>query len=89
MNASGNRIDEVSDLKVLHKLNQLIIENNELNELSGLLDALLHWPSLFKLNLAGNPVCQVKKYKEDIIIISKSLGKKITFKFFESCLKYS
>ncbi|XP_065670753.1 protein phosphatase 1 regulatory subunit 42 isoform X2 [Hydra vulgaris] len=73
LNVSGNHLDVIGDLSILYKLNQLLIENNDLNELSDLLNALKKWPSLNKLNIVGNPLCHIKKYKESIIVTSKSL----------------
>jgi len=73
LNISSNNIEDVTDLQVLRKLNHLMISDNNISNWSSLSDGLLSWASLFKLDLAGNPICQHKKHRDKLIIISKSL----------------
>lgn len=73
LNIAGNNIDDVSDLKVLRKLNHLILGYNDLSSWGSLADVLLGWACLYKLDIAGNPICKHKKYRDKLIIMSKSL----------------
>ena len=65
----------MNDLKVLRRLNHLMIENNDLCDWIDVSDTLLEWPALYNLDIFGNPICKHKKYRDKLIIISKSLGK--------------
>ncbi|XP_072460876.1 protein phosphatase 1 regulatory subunit 42 isoform X5 [Notamacropus eugenii] len=73
LNISNNNIDEIKDLETLENLTQLIAVDNQLlhvKDLELLLDRL---PKLWKMNLNGNPVCLKPKYRDRLIMISKSL----------------
>ena len=37
--------------------------------------ALNIWPAIIKLDLTGNPICERKKYRDRVFVMSKSLGK--------------
>jgi hypothetical protein len=36
--------------------------------------ALSIWPAIIKLDLTGNPVCEKKKYRDRVFVMSKTLG---------------
>lgn len=75
LNISGNGIDELTDLKSLRNLNQLVAEENQLDNWVDLSEALFDWKFLYKLDITGNPVCgsREKKWLDKLIIMSKSL----------------
>uniref|UniRef100_A0A8C8YBK2 Protein phosphatase 1 regulatory subunit 42 n=1 Tax=Prolemur simus TaxID=1328070 RepID=A0A8C8YBK2_PROSS len=60
LNISNNNIDDIRDLEVLENLNQKI------NFISQLM-------KLWKMDLNGNPVCLKPKYRDKLILVSKSL----------------
>ncbi|XP_007527160.2 protein phosphatase 1 regulatory subunit 42 [Erinaceus europaeus] len=73
LNISNNNIDDIRDLETLKNLNQLIAVDNQLQhvkDLEFLLDKLM---KLGKMNLHGNPVCLKPKYRDRLILVSKSL----------------
>ena len=73
LNIAGNNIDELSDLKVLRRLNHLMVEDNKLNDWIDLSETFLDWRFLSKLNISGNLLCNDKKWRDKLIIMSKSL----------------
>ncbi|XP_064240188.1 protein phosphatase 1 regulatory subunit 42 isoform X3 [Aotus nancymaae] len=73
LNISSNNIDDIKDLEILENLNQLIAVDNQLlhvKDLEFLLNKLL---KLWKIDLNGNPVCLKPKYRDRLILVSKSL----------------
>lgn len=37
-------------------------------------DVFPHWPELLEMDLRGNPVCKIQKYRELLTTICRSLG---------------
>ncbi|XP_062045544.1 protein phosphatase 1 regulatory subunit 42 [Lepus europaeus] len=73
LNISNNNIDDIKDLEVLENLNHLIAVDNQLlhvKDLEFLLNKLI---KLWKMDLNGNPVCLKPKYRDRLILVSKSL----------------
>lgn len=73
LNISENNIDSIEELKCLINMTQFFTENNclsDMKELSRVLDA---WQSLWRLELTGNPLCNKKKYRDRVIVMSKSI----------------
>lgn len=73
LNISNNNIDDIRDLETLENLNQLTAVDNQLQhvkDLEFLLEKLL---KLWKMDLNGNPVCLKPKYRDRLILMSKSL----------------
>nr|XP_060466674.1 protein phosphatase 1 regulatory subunit 42 isoform X1 [Panthera onca] len=88
LNISNNNIDDIRDLEILENLNQLIAVDNQLlhvkclhpsptersfsekKDLEFLLNKLM---KLWKMDLNGNPVCLKPKYRDRLILVSKSL----------------
>ncbi|XP_036597259.1 protein phosphatase 1 regulatory subunit 42 isoform X2 [Trichosurus vulpecula] len=73
LNISNNNIDEIKDLETLENLTQLIAVDNQLLHMKDLELLLNKLPKLWKMNLNGNPVCLTPKYRDRLIVISKSL----------------
>nr|XP_002710499.1 protein phosphatase 1 regulatory subunit 42 isoform X1 [Oryctolagus cuniculus]XP_017196855.1 protein phosphatase 1 regulatory subunit 42 isoform X1 [Oryctolagus cuniculus] len=73
LNISNNNIDDIKDLEILENLNHLIAVDNQLlhvKDLEFLLNKLI---KLWKMDLNGNPVCLKPKYRDRLILVSKSL----------------
>lgn len=66
LDISGNKITTLSPLICLENLENLNCADNQLAELVDL-EPLQHFPYLEVLNLKGNPVCKVYRYKDTLI----------------------
>lgn len=73
LNISENNIDSIEDLKCLTNMTQFFTENNCLSDMKELSRVLGAWPSLWRLELTGNPLCHKKKYRDRVIVMSQSL----------------
>ncbi|XP_068090917.1 protein phosphatase 1 regulatory subunit 42 isoform X1 [Hyperolius riggenbachi] len=74
LNISNNNIDELKELAVLENMTQLVAMDNHLTDIKDLEFVLSKWPKLWRMDLSGNPVCQTPKYRDKVIVISKTLG---------------
>ena len=77
LDVSGNNLDEISELRDLRCLDNLRFKNNKLTNWTDLSECLFEWKRIRNLDLAGNPICLHKKFRDKLIIISKSLGKPV------------
>ena len=75
LDVSGNSLDEVSDLRDLRSIDVLRLKDNNINNWADLSECLFDWKRIRNLDLSGNPICMHKKFRDKLIIISKSLGK--------------
>ncbi|XP_008072511.2 protein phosphatase 1 regulatory subunit 42 [Carlito syrichta] len=73
LNISNNNIDDIRDLEILENLNQLIAVDNQLLHVTDLEFLLNKLMKLWKMDLRGNPVCLKPKYRDRLILVSKSL----------------
>uniref|UniRef100_H2QW95 Protein phosphatase 1 regulatory subunit 42 n=2 Tax=Pan TaxID=9596 RepID=H2QW95_PANTR len=73
LNISNNNIDDIRDLEILENLNQLIAVDNQLLHVKDLEFLLNKLMKLWKIDLNGNPVCLKPKYRDRLILVSKSL----------------
>ncbi|XP_054353550.1 protein phosphatase 1 regulatory subunit 42 isoform X2 [Pongo pygmaeus] len=73
LNISNNNIDDIRDLEILENLNQLIAIDNQLLHVKDLEFLLNKLMKLWKIDLHGNPVCLKPKYRDRLILVSKSL----------------
>ncbi|XP_031559465.1 protein phosphatase 1 regulatory subunit 42-like [Actinia tenebrosa] len=73
LNISENNIDAIEELKCLTNMTQFIVENNYLTDMKELSRVLASWTSLWRLETTGNPFCCKKKYRDRVIIMSRSL----------------
>ncbi|XP_062836385.1 protein phosphatase 1 regulatory subunit 42 isoform X3 [Anolis carolinensis] len=73
LNISNNNIDEMSDLAILENIFHLIAVDNQIQHIKDLELVLGVWTKLSKLELSGNPVCHKPKYRDRVILQSKSL----------------
>lgn len=73
LNISNNNIDDIKDLEMLENLNHLIAVDNQLVHVKDLELLLKKLMKLWKMDLSGNPVCLKPKYRDKLILMSKSL----------------
>ncbi|XP_073924681.1 protein phosphatase 1 regulatory subunit 42 [Castor canadensis] len=73
LNISNNNIDDIKDLEILENLNHLIAVDNQLLHVKDLEFLLNKLMKLWKMDLNGNPVCLKPKYRDRLILVSKSL----------------
>ncbi|XP_055968755.1 protein phosphatase 1 regulatory subunit 42 [Sorex fumeus] len=73
LNISNNNIDDIKDLEILENLSQLIAVDNQLQHVKDLEILLEKLVKMWKLDLKGNPVCIKQKYRDRLILVSKSL----------------
>ncbi|XP_059183042.1 protein phosphatase 1 regulatory subunit 42 [Centropristis striata] len=73
LNISNNNIDDIKDLTVLQELQHFSAAHNRLHNMEELEDVFSHWPQLLHMDLGGNPVCRIPKYRDRLITVCKSL----------------
>ncbi|XP_048363224.1 protein phosphatase 1 regulatory subunit 42 isoform X3 [Sphaerodactylus townsendi] len=73
LNISNNNIDELRELAVLKNISHLIAVDNQLHSVKDMEFVLSVWTQLCKIELNGNPVCHKPKYRDRLILQSKSL----------------
>ncbi|KAM4689448.1 protein phosphatase 1 regulatory subunit 42 isoform 1-T2 [Discoglossus pictus] len=73
LNISNNNIDELKELAVLENLTQLVAVDNQLKDIKDLEFVVSKWSKLWRMDLSGNPVCQKPKYRDKVIVLSKTL----------------
>ncbi|NXU51051.1 PPR42 phosphatase, partial [Turnix velox] len=73
LNISNNNIDELEELSVLENLSYLRAVDNQLQCMKDLETVLKKWTKLQRLDLAGNPICHKAKYRDMIVVQSRTL----------------
>lgn len=73
LNISENNIDSIEELKCLTNMTQFFTENNCLSDMKELSRVLAAWPSVWRLEMTGNTLCHKKKYRDRVIVMSRSL----------------
>ncbi|NWW84013.1 PPR42 phosphatase, partial [Rhynochetos jubatus] len=73
LNISSNNIDELEDLAVLENLSYLTAVDNQLQHMKDLEVVLNKWTKLRSLDLTGNPICRKAKYRDRIVVQSRTL----------------
>ncbi|XP_074841849.1 protein phosphatase 1 regulatory subunit 42 [Carettochelys insculpta] len=73
LNISNNNIDELGGLAPLENISHLIAVDNQLHHVKDLEFILNKWTKLRRMDLKGNPVCRKPKYRDRLIIQSKTL----------------
>ncbi|NXH17551.1 PPR42 phosphatase, partial [Bucco capensis] len=73
LNISNNNIEELEELAVLGNLSYLRAVDNQLQDMKDLEVALSSWSKLRRLDLAGNPMCHIPKYRDRVIVHSPAL----------------
>lgn len=74
LDVSGNRLESIEDLGILSSLTYLCASNNQISDITELNNTLKKMNNLKELEISGNPVMNVNKAKENIIISAMSLG---------------
>uniref|UniRef100_A0A8D0G5Y3 Protein phosphatase 1 regulatory subunit 42 n=1 Tax=Sphenodon punctatus TaxID=8508 RepID=A0A8D0G5Y3_SPHPU len=73
LNIGNNNIDEIKQLAVLENISHLIAVDNQLQQIKDLEFVVNKWTKLSRMDLNGNPVCQKPKYRDKLIVQSKTL----------------
>ncbi|KFW12293.1 Protein phosphatase 1 regulatory subunit 42, partial [Eurypyga helias] len=73
LNISGNNIDELEDLAVLENLSYLRAVDNQLQHMKDLDVVLNKWTKLRSMDLTGNPICHKPKYRDRVVVQSRTL----------------
>ncbi|KFV51141.1 Protein phosphatase 1 regulatory subunit 42, partial [Tyto alba] len=73
LNISNNNIDELEELAVLENLSYLRAVDNQLQHIKALEVVLSKWTKLCRLDLTGNPICHEPKYRDRIVVQSRTL----------------
>eukprot|EP00049_Salpingoeca_infusionum_P008691 m.143373 g.143373 ORF g.143373 m.143373 type:complete len:328 (-) comp14091_c1_seq1:223-1206(-) len=73
LDVSGNNLHSVWDIFALQRLETLLITNNTLTDLGGVMELLKSLPFLSTLSVKGNPFCLMSKFKEELVVSSRSL----------------
>ncbi|PAA77177.1 hypothetical protein BOX15_Mlig000410g1 [Macrostomum lignano] len=71
---SGNSIDDLVQFECLSQLVQFLCSDNQVSDFVDLTVCLRSWRYLKRLELSGSPVCQAKKYRDRVVVLSDSLG---------------
>ncbi|GAB1610748.1 hypothetical protein Ahia01_001361200 [Argonauta hians] len=73
LNISSNRLTSLTELQALHQLTRLYASDNRLTKLNDIAAALCNMKRLVTLELQHNPVCNVKRYRDKVIVMVKTL----------------
>ncbi|XP_055656972.1 protein phosphatase 1 regulatory subunit 42 isoform X2 [Falco peregrinus] len=73
LNISNNNIDELEELAVLENLSYLRAVDNQIQHMKDLEVVLNKWTKLRRMDLAGNPICHKPKYRDRIVVQSRTL----------------
>jgi protein phosphatase 1 regulatory subunit 42 len=77
-NVSGNNLDSLAELNGLEKLQELTASNNNLGNIRELVQLLSIWPQMKRLDTSRNPFCSKARYRERLIVVSTTLGKRFS-----------
>src|SRR5690349_2966974 len=67
LDISGNGIESLEDISIMSELRVLNAEDNLISDLESISKIISLFPNLQSLDLKGNPVAKMKKYRETII----------------------
>ncbi|KAG8181838.1 hypothetical protein JTE90_003985 [Oedothorax gibbosus] len=73
LNVSGNRLQSFSALKLLENLENFTAEENDVWDLQELVNVFGHWKCAEVIKLTGNPVCNTKKYRDNVVVVCLEL----------------
>nr|CAD7260598.1 unnamed protein product [Timema shepardi] len=75
LNLSNNNLISITDLTPLQEIRWFISRDNQLCDLGDICSTVQQWPYIGCVEIQGNPVCTVLKYRDKIIgAASSSLG---------------
>jgi len=75
LDVSGNGLPSLAPLRMLKQLEQLSAASNKLSNMTELVELLgLSWRRIQSLDLSSNEICQQRRYRDRIIIMSASLS---------------
>ncbi|GFS91104.1 protein phosphatase 1 regulatory subunit 42 [Nephila pilipes] len=68
LNVSGNKVKSLLPFMPLENLEQFSAEENEMCDLHELVEVFSNWKYVMKIKLTGNPVCAVRKYRDNVVV---------------------
>jgi len=72
---SGDGLSSLAPLSVLTQLEQFSAASNKLSNMAELVELLgLSWRRMQRLDLGSNEICQQRRYRDRIIVMSASLS---------------
>jgi len=74
LNISGNNIETLEDLIPFRRIQHVQASDNLIQDFNGLKMALMSWQHLQRIDLVGNPVCSKHKYRDQVVVLSPTLG---------------
>jgi protein phosphatase 1 regulatory subunit 42 len=75
-------LDSLAELSCLERLQELTASGNNLENLRELVQLLSIWPRIKRLDTSRNPMCSKARYRERLIVVSRTLGKIICLRLF-------
>ncbi|XP_053323440.1 protein phosphatase 1 regulatory subunit 42 [Spea bombifrons] len=73
LNVSNNNIDDLKELAVLENITHFMATDNQIQEMKDLEFVLSKWTKIWRMDLSGNPVSVKPKYRDEVIVLSKTL----------------
>nr|CAD7424864.1 unnamed protein product [Timema monikensis] len=67
LNLSNNNLISITDLTPLQEIRWFISRDNQLSDLGDICSTVQQWPYIGCVEIQGNPVCTVLKYRDKII----------------------
>ncbi|XP_037093778.1 protein phosphatase 1 regulatory subunit 42-like [Pollicipes pollicipes] len=67
LNIHGNRVTSLQPLAPLSYLTELICTKNQLSSLASAQETLAELPSLTRLDVKANPLCQLQRYRDALV----------------------
>lgn len=74
LNISGNSLQSLDPLKPLTNLETVTAEDNDIRDLDDLVDVISNWQFVNNMKLSGNPVCKIRKYRDNVVVTCLELG---------------
>lgn len=73
LHCENNRIKNIANFSYFKVLNDLHLRNNLLGDMEEISDPFGAMERLKKMDFRGNPLCNLPKYRDYIVILCKSL----------------
>ncbi|XP_055953987.1 protein phosphatase 1 regulatory subunit 42-like isoform X4 [Argiope bruennichi] len=74
LNVSGNKLTSLAPLRSLEYLEHFTAEDNDICDLQDVVDVFNNWKTVRVIKLTGNPVCTLRKYRDNVVVSCLELG---------------
>ncbi|XP_055953985.1 protein phosphatase 1 regulatory subunit 42-like isoform X2 [Argiope bruennichi] len=68
LNVSGNKLTSLAPLRSLEYLEHFTAEDNDICDLQDVVDVFNNWKTVRVIKLTGNPVCTLRKYRDNVVV---------------------